>query len=238
MELQGRVAVITGASSGIGKAVARDLSEAGMKLILTGQREDKLRDLCAELGDAEWIAGDIADPAMPQKLIDMAMESFGRCDVVFNNAGFMTVGTIEEIDVDRVCQMVRVNVEAAYRMIYVALQHFKKTGDGYLVNTSSILGTKVRDTTGAYAGTKWAIEALTESLRIELGGTNIGICAVEPGLVQTELHREWPVHPSKSLGIEPPLEPEDIARAVRFVLEQPDHVRIPRILVTPAAQKM
>ena len=87
--------------------------------------------------------------------------------------------------------MVRVNVEAAFRMAYVAVKHFKATGSGYLLNTSSVLGTKVRPTAGAYAGTKFAIEALTEALRIELSRTSIGVAVVEPGLVgQTEVERK------------------------------------------------
>ena len=106
------------------------------------------------------------------------------------------------------------------------------------MNTSSVLGTKVRPTAGAYAGTKFAIEALTEALRLELAKTNIGVSCVEPGLVQTDLHREWPVPPAQSLNIPRPLQPEDIARVVRFILEQPDHVRLPRILAVPSDQEL
>ncbi len=238
MELEDKVAIITGASSGIGRAVAHNLNEAGVKLILAGRREKRLMELKDELNQAAILPGDIIQDGMPQSLLDMAIDTFGRCDIVFNNAGVITVGSIDEIDIGDMCYMVRVNVEAAFRMAYVAVKHFKSIGSGFLLSTSSSLGTKVRPTAGAYAGTKFAIEALTEALRLELAKTNIGVSCVEPGLVQTELHRGFPVSPAQSLNIPQPLQPEDVARVVRFILEQPDHVRLPRILVVPADQEL
>ena len=238
MDLKDKVAIITGASSGIGRAVARNLNEVGVKFILTGRREDHLTELKDELAHAAVLAGDISQDEMPQRLLTNALDTFGRCDIVFNNAGIIKAGSIAEIDIEDVCYMVRVNVEAAFRMAYVAVKHFKSTGSGYLLNTSSVLGTKVRPTAGAYAGTKFAIEALTEALRLELAKTNIGVSCVEPGLVQTDLHREWPEPPAQSLNIPRPLQPEDIARVVRFILEQPDHVRLPRILAVPSDQEL
>lgn len=235
---ENRVAVITGASSGIGAAVARELGRAGMKLVLTARREERLRALAAEVGEAVCIPGDVTDPALPDQLVAGAVGTFGRCDVVFNNAGFMIAAPIETIDVDEVCRMVRVNVEAAFRMAYVAVKHFKSVGRGHLVNVSSVLGTKVRPTAGAYAGTKYAVEALSEALRLELAGTNVKVSVIEPGLVITELHDRWEVHPRVAMNIQHPLEPEDIARAVRFVLTQPDHVRIARMLVVPGEQQL
>ena len=236
MDLQDKVAIITGASSGIGRAVAHNLNEAGVNLVLAGRREARLAELKGKLAQAAILPGELTADEMPQNLLNMALDTFGRCDIVFNNAGVMTVGSIDEIDIEDICYMVRVNVEAAFRMAYVAVKHFKSIGSGFLLNTSSILGTKVRPTAGAYAGTKFAIEALTDALRIELARTRIGVACVEPGLVQTELHREWSVPPAQHLDIPKPLQPEDIARVVRFILEQPDHVRLPRILAVPADQ--
>lgn len=238
MELKGKAAIITGASSGIGWAIAEDLHEAGVQLVLTGRRAERLEKLAENIEGAVVIAGDIADADLPGRLLDAALERFGRCDIVVNNAGVMTVGPIEEIDINAVCTMARINVEAAYRMAYVALKHFKSTGSGFLLNLSSILGTKVRPNTGAYAGTKYAIEALTEALRMELAKTDIGIACIEPGLVKTELHREWPVHPTEALDIPRALQPVDIARMARFILEQPPHVRIHRLLTLPTDQSL
>jgi NADP-dependent 3-hydroxy acid dehydrogenase YdfG len=238
MSLTNQVAIITGASSGIGAAVARELDAAGVKLLLTARREDRLRELAGSLKHSVQLAGDIADPELPQRLLDLAIERFGRCDIVFNSAGVMEAGPVEKLDIDRVCRMVRVNVEAAYRMALVAMKHFLSQGRGHLLNVSSILGTKVRPTTGAYAGTKFAIEALSEDLRMQAGGRGVKVSVIEPGLVLTELHDHWEKHPKDALNIRHPLDPADIARCVRFVLEQPEHVRIPRMMVVPGEQQL
>lgn len=233
MELKGKVAIVTGASSGIGTAVARDLDQAGMKLVLTARRERRLSELASELKEAVHLAGDISAPTLPAQLIQLALSRFGGCDAVINNAGVMLVGSVQEMDIERMAQMVRINVEGAFRMAYLAVRHFKNSGSGHLVNVSSILGTKIRPMAGAYAGTKFAVEALSEALRLELAGTGIQVSCIEPGLVMTELHREWPVHPSEALGIKDPLVPDDIARGVRFVLEQPRHVRVAKMMILP-----
>ncbi|MCA9414346.1 MAG: SDR family oxidoreductase [Candidatus Omnitrophica bacterium] len=238
MELKNKVAIVTGASSGIGKAVAQNLSEAGCKVLVTGRRAERLNDLTQDCVGSVALAGDIADPETPDLLFQAAEEKLGPVDIVFNNAGIIEVGPIDKIDIDRVCQMVRINVEAAFRLIYTSVKYFKKRGSGHLVNTSSILGTKTRPTAGAYAGTKYAIEAVSESLRMELAGTDIQVSCVEPGLVYTELHDSWEKHPTEMFGIEHPLTPEDIARMVRFILEQPSHVRIPRLLVLPGEHEI
>ena len=236
--LNGQVAIITGASSGIGKAVAKDLDEAGVKLVLTARREDRLRELAKSCKSAAIVAGDMTEPLLPKKLLDTALERFGKCDIVFNGAGVMDAGTIEETDIERLCHMVRINVEAAFRMAYVVLKHFRTVNSGHLINVSSILGTKVRPGAGAYAGTKYAMEALSEALRMELGGSNIKVSCLAPGLVLTELHDHWPVHPAKRLNIAKPVMPEDVARCVRFLLEQPEHVRIARLMIMPGEQQL
>lgn len=233
MDLAGKAAVITGASSGIGQATAEILYESGMSILATARRRNRLESLAEQLPGIEYLEGDISDSLMPGRLISRATELFGRCDVVVNNAGIMTAGTIEEIDLDQVCRMVRINIEAAFRMAYTALRHFKKSGSGHLVNISSVLGTKTRPGAGAYAGTKYALEALTEALRLELAGSQIQVSSVQPGLVLTELHDDWPVHPAQTFNIKKPLRPKDIARAILFVLQQESHIRVPRMLIVP-----
>ncbi len=236
MDLQNKVAIITGASSGIGKAVAKDLDAAGMSLVLTARSQDKLEQLASNLKHAKVVPGEITDPEMPQKLVDAAIQTFGQLDVVFNNAGVMTVGSIEEVDIEAICQMVRLNVESTYRMAYTALRHFKQSGSGFLVNTSSISGLKTVPQFGAYCGTKFAIEAFTDSLRMELAGTGIGVACIEPGTVDTGLYETWGQENKEFVSSGGLLQPEDIARCVRFILEQPAHVLIPRLLAVPASQ--
>ena len=235
--LSGKVAVVTGASSGIGLAVANELHSHGMKLILTSRSQARLAPLENELG-ATVLAGDVTSPDHPKALLDLALSTYGRCDAVLNNAGIIEVGPIESIDIDKVCEMVRTNVEAAYRVAYTFMKHFVDRGEGHLLNTSSVLGTKVRPSAGAYAGTKYAIEALSEALRMEVAGTGVAVTCIEPGLVMTALHRDWPVHPSETMNIPNPLRPEDVARSVSFVLGQPAHVRIPRIMILPGEHQI
>jgi NADP-dependent 3-hydroxy acid dehydrogenase YdfG len=232
------VAIITGASSGIGAGVARELSEAGMKIVLNGRRKARLEALAGQLDDATAIVGDLTDPSQPPQLIEAAIERFGRLDFVFNNAGIMDTSPIESADVDRLCANVRLNLEAAVRMAYTALRQFKAQGSGHLITTSSILGTKVRPTAGVYAGSKYGVEALTEALRMEVAGTGIRVACIEPGLVETELQDHFEVHPREMLGMQEPLQPVDIARCVRFMIEQPPHVTIPRMMILPSEQAM
>ena len=235
--LAGQVAVVTGASSGIGLAVAKELHALGLRLVLTARSEERLSPICSEL-QAQALVADITDATVPQRLLATALERFGRCDVVINNAGSIEVGPIESIDVDKVCSMVRVNVEAAFRVAYTFIKHFAKQGRGHLINVSSVMGTKVRATAGAYSGTKFAIEALSEGLRMEVAGTGVCVTCLEPGLVRTEMHRDWPVHPAVGMNIPHPLMPEDVARCVSFVLAQPAHVRIPRLMILPSEHQI
>jgi NADP-dependent 3-hydroxy acid dehydrogenase YdfG len=238
MNLEDQVAIITGASSGIGRGVANELDRAGMKLVLTARRADRLEKLAGELSEAAPVSGDLTDESLPQQLVDTAVNRFGRLDVVFNNAGVMDTAPIDSADIERLCANARVNFEAAVRMAYTALKHFKIQGSGDLITTSSILGTKVRSTAGVYAGSKYGVEALTEALRMEVAGSGVRVGCIEPGLVNTELQDHFEVHPRDMLDMKQPLEPEDIARCVRFMLEQPPHVSIPRMMVLPSEQAM
>lgn len=236
MELQNKVALITGASSGIGKAIAENLDQAGMKLVLTARSQDKLDQLAASLKNAKVMAATITDADVPQKLVDFAIASFGQLDVVINNAGAMTVGAIEEVDIEAVCQMVHLNVESVFRLAYVALRQFKQAGSGFLINTSSVAGLKTTPKNAAYNGTKFAVEAFTDALRMELAGSGVKVAAIAPGTVDTGLYDHWGQDDKGWVMSGGALQPEDIARAVRMVLEQPDHVLIPRILVVPTNQ--
>ena len=236
MDLKDKIMVITGASSGIGRATARRLDKAGVKFVLNARSKDKLEVLAAELSSAVCVVGDMVDPETPQRILDKAFAEYGRVDMVFNNAGVMHIGVIDEVDIEVLCEMVRLNFESVVRMSYLALRHMKKQGSGFLINTSSLAGLKAFPEIGAYNGTKFAVEGLTESLRMELAGTGVKVTAIEPGRTKTELFNHWPEEkrfkPENGL-----IEADDIARCIEFILVQPEEVLIPRLLVVPSRQE-
>ena len=236
MDLKGKAALITGATSGIGLAIAESLAAAGVRLVISGRRAELLAGHAKRLPDCVAIPGEISDAAFANDLFARAVAQTGGLDIVVNNAGRVATAPIDDIDIDAVCAMVRVNVEAAFRIAHLAVKHFRQRGAGHLINTGSVLGTKVRAQIGAYAGTKHAVEALSEALRLELAGSGIRITTVEPGLVRTDLHRDI----AKKEGVLPdvaePLTPADVARSVLFALDQPAHVNIPRIMLLPRDQ--
>lgn len=236
MELKNKVAIITGASSGIGEATAYELDAAGMNLVLTARNKDKLYQLTSQLTNATFVESEVTEPDLPQQLLETALNSFGRVDALVNNAGVMVVGTVETIDIEEICQMVRINVEAAFRLAYFFAKHFKQQSNGFIVNLSSISGTTNYPTMAAYCGTKHAIESFTDCLRLELAGSGVGVGCVEPGKVATNLYQNWSDDQKQMVAIEQPLVGQDIARAIRFILEQPSNVNIGRLLITPAHQ--
>jgi NADP-dependent 3-hydroxy acid dehydrogenase YdfG len=238
MQVSGRVGIITGATSGIGWETAKLLSEAGASLVTTGRRRERLDQLVGEMaGDATPLAADIADPDVPRRLIETAIDKYGKLDFVFSNAGVMNIGSVDQYDDEAYATMIRVNYEAAVRMAYAAIRVFKPQGHGDLITTSSILGLKVRPTVGVYAGTKYAVEAMAESLRMELAGTGVRVMVIEPGYTSTNLQGHWNEDQKEMLkAIREPLQPIDIARAVKFMLEQPANVVIPRLLMVPGEQ--
>jgi NADP-dependent 3-hydroxy acid dehydrogenase YdfG len=229
MENTAKICLVTGASSGIGFAIANALIDDKNTVIITARRDERL----ARLATADRLTGDLTDSEFLDSLEDYIYSRYGRCDYLFNCAGIIEAGSIEDIDIDKMCAMIRLNTESTCRLTYRFLKRFKVQGSGHVVNISSVLGTKVRPTAGAYSASKYAIEALSEALRLELTGTNVKITCIEPGLVMTELHKDWEVHPSVSMGIHEPLTVEDIVNSVRYIMAQPDHVRIPKLMILP-----
>ncbi|SEW35188.1 SDR family oxidoreductase [Chitinophaga arvensicola] len=231
MSNSNKICLVTGASSGIGYAIAQALSKEGYTVIATARREERLRELSAE--NVHILTGDLTDPTFQDHIDNFTYETFGRCDYLFNCAGTIATGAIEAIDIDQVTAMIQLNVTATFRLTYKLLKRFRQQGSGHVINISSILGTKVRPTAGAYAATKYAMEALSEALRMELAGSNIQVSCIEPGLVMTELHKDWEVHPREAMGIHEPLTTDDIVATIKFILSQPPHVRIPRLMILP-----
>jgi NADP-dependent 3-hydroxy acid dehydrogenase YdfG len=216
---RGRVAVITGATGGAGAAVARALSRAGYSLVLTAPSMEKLTALASQLkGPCTVIEGNLSDESLPETLLYAALDRFGRCDICLNNGALFEAGIIETVDIERLSSMVRVNVEGSFRFAYVFLKHFVSEGSGHLVNVSSVLGSSSRPT--AYAATQRAIEVLSDALIAELGEGDVLVSCIQPGLVKSGPHHRWEIAPEGASGSGYPLEPEDFARMVLFILEQ------------------
>jgi NADP-dependent 3-hydroxy acid dehydrogenase YdfG len=234
--IERKVAVITGASAGIGAAIARDLAAAGARLVLTARRQDRLDALAAEVGgDVATLCADISDPGTAEALLALAQQRFGAADILINNAGILRVGPIENFDVANIEAMVATNYTAVVRSSYVFARAMKAAGSGFIVNLSSIGAGIIAPGVGVYGGLKRAVEMFTDALRIELVGTGVRAGYIAPGTTATEIFDDMKAHgqPAWDTFVKP-LQPDDIARAVRFLLEQPPHAVVPRVHVYAA----
>jgi NADP-dependent 3-hydroxy acid dehydrogenase YdfG len=235
-DIEGRVAVVTGASSGIGAAIVRALSEAGASVVMTARRRTRLEELAASLPSASAILdADICAVDTPQKLLLLAQEKFGRVDILVNNAAIIAAGNIDTVDLEALGQMTRVNFDAVVRASYLFARAFKSQGSGAIVNVSSIGAYLISRRMGVYGALKHALEAFTSSLRIELAGTGVKVGTVAPGTTRTEIFDHTQAsRAGSSLPPVTPLEPEDIAAAVLFMVEQPARANIARLAMFAA----
>jgi len=230
-----KVAVVTGASSGIGKAICNELLKNSYRVLANGRT---IYNIFEENDKLILNNGDMLNPETSEVLLNNVLDVWGKCDLLCVNAGVIESNNIENIDIDKMCEMVRLKVEMTYRLIYTFLKHYKKLGKGQIIIMSSVMGTKTRENSGAYAGCNYALEALAESLRMELSDTDIKITCIEPGLVETDLHRNWEISPQKLLNISDALNPQDIADAVIEIIQKPDHIRIPKYMILPKGHKI
>lgn len=240
MNLDGKVAVITGASSGIGAAIASTLSEAGAKLVLTARREDRLLQLRSELpNESVILATDIGAQATAENLLKLAKESFGRADILINNAGFLSIRPLEQIDLDLVSTMIRVNFEAVVRNSYTFAAEFKRQQFGAIINVSSIGAFLTVPMGGVYSGVKVAVEHFSAALRVELAGSGVKVGTIAPGSTETEIldvARENGEQTWQQEIVE--LQSQDVANAVRFMLEQADRSNIARLHIYSAEESV
>lgn len=240
MNLAGKVAVVTGASSGIGEAIAHELSRAGARLVVTARRLERLEALATSLeGECVTLGAPIDDPGTPQRLLDLALSRFGRVDVLVNNAGVFASGSVDTIDLDAVARMVQVNLQAVIRASYVFARALKAQQSGAIVNVSSVAAYLSSSSVGAYSGVKHALEVFTTALRVELGKNGVRVGSIAPGTTETEIFdhlraQGQPVRADQT----PPLRPADIATAVRFMLEQPERANVARLLLVSAQESV
>ncbi|MDO5366837.1 SDR family oxidoreductase [Kocuria sp.] len=250
MKLTGTVAIVTGASSGIGRATALQLAEHGAAVSLVARRQDRLDDLASAIahagGMAYAIPTDITDRTQAEHAVAQTVERFGRLDILVNNAGYMILGTVVDADVDQWDRMIAINQQGLLYMTKAALPHLQKAAGEDLrqvadiVNISSIAGRTSYPTMAAYNMTKFGVNGFTEALRQELTASYVRVGVLEPGKVDTELdsHNSDDILADieKNFGGFKMLNPEDIADGITYMVTRPGHTTIGELWIMPTEQ--
>ena len=244
--ITGRVVVITGASSGLGEATARYLAERGAAVVLGARRAERLQALVDEItragGKASAVVTDVTDPLQVQALVDAAVDTHGRVDVLLNNAGVMPHSPLERRKIDDWNRTIDINIKGVLYGIAAALPHMQRQKAGHIINVSSVAGHKVGKNNAVYAATKTAVRVITEGLRQEVKPWNLRTTIISPGAVATELPNSvTEADVAKGIGQfyeEYAIPAESFARAVAFAISQPDDVDINEILFRPTRQEL
>ena len=243
--IEGKVVVITGASSGLGESTARHLAELGATVVLGARRVDRIdalaRELTANGQPALAVQTDVTDRVQVQRLVDAAIARFGRIDVMINNAGLMPHSPLERLKVDDWDRMIDVNLKGVLYGIAAALPPMQAQKSGHIINVSSVAGHKVRPGGAVYSATKHAVRALSEGLRQEVKPYNIRTTVISPGAVDTELPNsitEPDVAANMRKIYEVAVPADAFARAVAYAMGQPDDIDINEILFRPTKQEV
>lgn len=241
--IEGKVVVITGASSGLGEATARMLSAQGARVVLGARRQDRIQALARDLGGndkALAVTTEVTDRAQVKRLVDAAVQTYGRIDVMINNAGVMPQAPLERLKVDEWDRMIDVNIKGVLYGIAAALPYMQQQKSGHFISVSSVAGHKVGPGFAVYAATKHAVRALTEGLRQEVKPYNIRTTIISPGAVATELPEstsEPDIAERVRKVYETAIPADSFARTVVFAMSQPDDVDINEILFRPTRQE-
>lgn len=241
--ISGKIVAITGASSGIGEATARHLAAQGAKVFLGARRTDRLKSIVADIakagGEAEAFAVDVAKSDDVFAFIKAVQSRFSRLDVLVNNAGLMPLSTFDQAKIKEWDQMIDVNIKGVLYGIAAALPVFRAQESGHFINVSSVAGHTVRPTLGVYAGTKYAVRAISEGLRQEVG-EKIRVTIISPGAVESELaatisdpELRHQIETYRKMAIPAPA----VAEAIAYAIGQPANVDINEILLRPTAQQ-
>jgi NADP-dependent 3-hydroxy acid dehydrogenase YdfG len=243
--IAGKVVVITGASSGLGGATARLLSAQGASVVLGARRIDRIQSLADELtssgGKALAIPTDVTHYDQVKRLVDAAVQTYGRIDVMINNAGLMPHSPLERLKIDDWNRTIDVNIKGVLYGIAAALPYMKQQKGGHIINVSSVAGHKVRPTSAVYAATKAAVLTLSEGLRQEVKPYNIRTTVISPGAVATELPNsvtEPDIAENVRKSYEIAIPADAFARAVAFAISQPEEVDVNEILFRPTRQEL
>jgi len=243
--IEGKVVVITGASSGLGEAAARHLSTLGASIVLGARRLDRLRALADELiardGRALAVEADVTRLDQVKALVEAAVRTYGRIDVMINNAGLMPQSLLERLKIDEWDRMIDVNIKGVLYGIAAALPHMTAQKSGHFINVSSVAGHKVRPGGTVYSATKHAVRVISEGLRQEVKQYNIRTTVISPGAVDTELP-DTITDPDVAVAMrkfydDMAIPADSFARAVVFAMSQPEDVDVNEILFRPTKQE-
>jgi NADP-dependent 3-hydroxy acid dehydrogenase YdfG len=241
--IENKVVVITGASSGIGEAIALLLAERGAKVVLGARGSDRLQALAARIadagGEAAYARTDVRRRDDLSNLVKLACERYGKLDVLINNAGIMPVSPLDDLRVEDWEEMIDINIKGVMYGIAAALPVFRKQGFGHFVNTASTAGHKTVPNQSVYSGTKFAVRAISEGLRQE-AGDKLRVTIISPGFVRTNfaesvtnLEVKAQLAASRDKFAMPP---DAVARAIAFAIEQPANIDVNEIVIRPTAQ--
>ncbi len=236
--VDGAVVVITGASSGIGRAVARRMAKRGARLVLAGRAEERLAGLVAELGaSACHVAGDLTEPGEPGRLVEAALEAFAKIDILFANAGTYIAGPVAEGDPDAWAQLLDTNVTAVFRLVHAALRPMMAQGSGDVVVTSSISGHQAIHWEPVYSASKHAVQAFVHGVRRQVSQYGVRVASLAPGRVVNEL---WGIEKESEIEAEVAagtgLRSDDVAEAFEWMVTRPRHVTIRDLVMLPCRQ--
>ncbi|MBD2455087.1 SDR family NAD(P)-dependent oxidoreductase [Nostoc sp. FACHB-87] len=244
-KLEGKVAIVTGASAGIGEATAIALAAEGAQVVIAARRSDRLDAVAQKItengGKALPIVTDVTDEAQVKNLVDKAIAAWGRVDILVNNAGIAVIGEIDGGNTANWRRMIDINVLGVLYATHSVLPILKAQNSGHIVNISSVAGRTARAGIGIYNATKWGVNGFSEALRQEVYQHNIRVTIIEPGLVDTEINDliDDPIAKQRSeerRKTVTPLESEDIAAAIVYAVTQPPRVNVNEILIRPTQQ--
>lgn len=227
--LTDKIAVVTGAGSGIGEAIATLLHEEGAKVVLAGRNKDKLQNVANQLAQdsVKVVPTDVTKKEEVDELIKMAQQTFGGLGIVINSAGQMLSSKITDYQVDEWDSMIDVNIKGTLYTAKAALPTMLEQSSGHLINIASISGFEVTKSSTIYSATKAAVHTITQGLEKELAKTGVKVTSISPGMVDTAITATYNPTDRKKL------EPQDIAEAVLYALTQPKHVNVNEITVRP-----
>ncbi len=238
MNTRSKVIIVTGASSGIGKATALLLAEKGAKLVLGARGEAKLAQLTEQIhgsgGEAIYAITDVSKREDVARLVQMAIEHYGRVDVLINNAGVMPISALDELKVDDWEAMIDINIKGVLYGIAEALPVFRRQESGHFINIASTAAHRVVPNQSVYAGTKFAVRAISEGLRQE-AGEKLRVTIISPGMTRTE-YVESATDPVVRANVDIAMPPRAVAEAIAFAIEQAEQVDVGEIVIRPTAQ--